>query len=119
MELITDNYPDTPDWLVVVLTLVWGVPITVAFLTYAVNQESKNNVSQERSTPKNPTRKPIPKDVKMYVWQRDQGRCVECGSKERLEYDHIIPVSKGGSNTDRNIQLLCEYCNRSKGSSIA
>ena len=66
-----------------------------------------------------PRRKPIPKNVKMYVWQRDQGRCVDCGSKERLEYDHIIPVSKGESNTDRNIQLLCEHCNRSKGSSIA
>lgn len=63
-------------------------------------------------------RKPIPKNVKMYVWQRDQGRCVECGSNERLEYDHIIPISKGGSNTERNIQLLCEHCNRSKGTSI-
>ena len=64
-------------------------------------------------------REPIPKKVKMYVWQRDGGRCVECGRKERLEYDHIIPLSKGGSNTDRNIQLLCEHCNRSKSSSIA
>ena len=60
----------------------------------------------------------IPKSVKMYVWQRDGGRCVECGSKEKLEYDHIIPFSEGGSNTDRNLQLLCEPCNRSKGSKI-
>lgn len=66
-----------------------------------------------------PTREHVPKSVKMYVWQRDNGRCVECGSNEKLEYDHIIPVSKGGSNTDRNIQLLCEGCNRSKGSSIS
>lgn len=64
-------------------------------------------------------REPIPKRVKMHVWQRDGGRCVECGSKERLEYDHIIPLSKGGSNTERNIQLLCERHNRSKGSSIS
>jgi hypothetical protein len=68
--------------------------------------------------PKPRGRPPILKSVKMYVWQRDGGRCVECGSKERLEYDHIIPVSKGGSNTDRNLQLLCERCNRSKGASI-
>lgn len=60
----------------------------------------------------------IPKAVQREVWQRDQGKCVECGSKEKLEYDHIIPVSKGGSNTARNIQLLCENCNRSKGASI-
>jgi hypothetical protein len=62
---------------------------------------------------------PIPKRVKMYVWQRDEGTCVECGSKEKLEYDHIIPLSKGGSNTDRNLQILCERCNRSKGASIS
>lgn len=54
----------------------------------------------------------------MYVWQRDAGRCVECGSKEKLEYDHIIPLSKGGSNTERNLQLLCERCNRIKGGAI-
>jgi len=35
-----------------------------------------------------------------------------------MEYDHIIPISKGGGNTDRNLQLLCEICNRKKGSTI-
>ena len=60
----------------------------------------------------------IPGDVKMYVWKRDSGKCVKCGSQEKLEFDHIIPVSKGGSNTARNIQLLCEKCNRSKRDSI-
>ena len=60
----------------------------------------------------------ISQKTKMYVWQRDGGKCVECGSKENLEYDHIIPFSKGGSNSDRNIQLLCESCNRSKSSRI-
>ncbi len=65
-----------------------------------------------------PKRQPIPRRVKMYVWQRDAGRCVECGSKEKLEYDHTIPLSKGGSNTERNLQLLCERCNRTKGSAI-
>ena len=56
----------------------------------------------------------ISAQVKREVWQRDYGKCVECGSKERLEYGHIIPFSKGGSNTARNIQLLCEDCNRKK-----
>jgi 5-methylcytosine-specific restriction endonuclease McrA len=63
-------------------------------------------------------REAIPPAVRREVWQRDQGRCVDCGSRERLEYDHIIPVSKGGSNTARNIELRCEPCNRKKGARI-
>jgi hypothetical protein len=63
-------------------------------------------------------REQIPQSVRLFVWQRDQGRCVRCGSAEKLEFDHIIPVAKGGSSTERNIQLLCEQCNRAKGSSI-
>jgi hypothetical protein len=63
-------------------------------------------------------REPIPDDVKGFVWRRDQGRCVQCGNNEKLKPDHVIPVAKGGSNTERNIQLLCESCNRAKGASI-
>lgn len=63
-------------------------------------------------------RKHIPDDVKMFVWRRDEGKCVKCDSRENIEFDHIIPVSKGGSNTARNIQILCEKCNREKGDSI-
>ena len=63
-------------------------------------------------------RKPIPEKVKMFVWQRDHGKCVYCGTNENLEFDHIIPVSKGGSNTARNIQILCEKCNREKSDNI-
>lgn len=63
-------------------------------------------------------RERIPDPVRLFVWQRDSGKCVKCGSTEKLEFDHIIPVVKGGSNTERNIQLLCEACNRSKGANI-
>lgn len=63
-------------------------------------------------------REPIPDAVRLFVWQRDQGKCVKCGSAEQLEYDHIIPISRGGSNTERNVQLLCEACNRGKGANI-
>ena len=65
-----------------------------------------------------PAREAIPDEVKVYVWNRDGGRCATCGSKERLEFDHVIPVALGGANTARNLQLLCEPCNRVKGASI-
>lgn len=60
----------------------------------------------------------ITQEVKDKVWNRDGGKCVECGSNQNLEFDHIIPFSKGGANTYRNLQLLCESCNRSKSDSI-
>lgn len=63
-------------------------------------------------------RTPIPQHVRIEVWQRDEGRCVECRRKENLEFDHIIPFSMGGADTVRNIQLLCEGCNRAKGASL-
>lgn|GEM_PF-2861523 len=59
-------------------------------------------------------REPIPKAVQTEVWRRDEGKCTNCGSNENLEFDHIIPLARGGSNTARNIQLLCEKCNRAK-----
>lgn len=60
----------------------------------------------------------IPESVRLFVWQRDEGHCAKGGSREQLEFDHIIPVALGGSNTERNIQLLCERCNREKGKNL-
>jgi hypothetical protein len=60
----------------------------------------------------------IPENVRIEVWRRDGGRCARCGSREKLEYDHIIPFSRGGTNTARNIELLCENCNRTKKDNI-
>jgi hypothetical protein len=57
----------------------------------------------------------IPQDVKIAVSARDGGRCRKCGSSEKLHFDHVIPVSRGGANTVANIQLLCGACNRAKG----
>ena len=60
-------------------------------------------------------RRLIPQDVKIAVSARDGGRCRRCGSTRRLHFDHVIPVSRGGTNSVANIQLLCGDCNRAKG----
>lgn len=63
-------------------------------------------------------RVPIPSHIMQAVWKRDMKCCVTCGSGQSLEFDHIIPVAKGGSNSINNIQLLCQKCNRTKSSKI-
>jgi hypothetical protein len=61
----------------------------------------------------------IPEDVKLLVFSRDEGACVRCGKREKLHFDHVIPVAKGGGNSEDNIQILCEYCNLQKSDKIA
>jgi hypothetical protein len=70
----------------------------------------------EKMTPN--LREQIALEVRMYVWRRDGGKCVQCNSNKNLEFDHIIPVAKGGNSTERNIQLLCLECNRKKSGTI-
>jgi hypothetical protein len=65
-----------------------------------------------------PSRKPLGREVKTAVWSRDGGRCVECGSDEDFQYDHIIPVSMGGATSVENLQILCGDCNRVKGDGL-
>jgi hypothetical protein len=60
----------------------------------------------------------IPQSMKAAVWQRDQGRCVQCGESRSLEFDHIIPFSKGGATSEANLQLLCRDCNLKKGARL-
>lgn len=60
----------------------------------------------------------IPREVRQRIWGRYGGRCAECEATDYLEYDHVIPVAKGGSNSDNNVQLLCRRCNLKKSDHI-
>ena len=74
--------------------------------------------SPKRTDPDAPKRS---KDIKSVLYRQQEGRCVGvCGSRkldiDLFEIDHIRPRSKGGTDTDENLQLLCPTCNRRKGS---
>lgn len=61
----------------------------------------------------------IPKAIKEKVMERDNGKCVICGTDKDIHFDHIIPLSKGGpSKTEENIQLLCSRHNLKKSANI-
>ena len=63
-------------------------------------------------------RQAIPDDVKQFVFERDKGQCVNCHSQVELQFDHVIPVSLGGSNSLENLQVLCGPCNRKKSGGL-
>lgn len=49
------------------------------------------------------------------VFERDNYACVYCGAiGVALECDHVVPVSRGGSNRQDNLATACVMCNRDK-----
>lgn len=68
----------------------------------------------------------LPQWLKRAVFYRDRGRCVVCGKDltgtvsrgEEVHYDHIVPLSQGGTNDPTNFQLMCKECNLKKAQQI-
>ncbi|MBA4018207.1 MAG: hypothetical protein C0483_13625 [Pirellula sp.] len=88
--------------------------VATAILRTAVGRANQTIVQKITELPG----RHIARDVRQRVWQAYGGRCADCKSDQYLEYDHIIPVAKGGSNDERNVQLLCRKCNLVKSDRI-
>jgi HNH endonuclease len=64
----------------------------------------------------------IPEWCTKAVFFRDRGKCCLCtrnlsgtlSINTGKQYDHIVPLAKGGLNDVSNIQLLCSVCNNKK-----
>jgi len=53
--------------------------------------------------------------TKRYIFDKYGNKCLKCGTKKLLTIDHVIPISKGGTNDSDNLQPLCQRCNSEKG----
>ena len=57
-------------------------------------------------------------NIREILYAAKNGKYVGCRDPMRMrnpELDHIVPRSRGGRHTDSNLQLLCGWCNRTKG----
>jgi hypothetical protein len=81
-------------------------------------QRAHATLARDGEPPSAASRERIPADVRRAVFERDRGRCADCGSDFDLQYDHVIPHSLGGASTVANLQVLCAGCNRRKGASL-
>jgi hypothetical protein len=64
----------------------------------------------------------IPRDIMLKVVRRDGQICQICHQPvpdNELEFDHVIPLSRGGPPTSDNLRLVCRSCNRKKSDSLA
>jgi 5-methylcytosine-specific restriction endonuclease McrA len=76
--------------------------------------------SPRKATPrKSDNPRHIPARVKREVWKRDHGRCTfvgdgghRCDSRRDLEFDHVVPVARGGEATSSNLRLRCRTHNQ-------
>lgn len=52
----------------------------------------------------------LPKEIKRIL----NSKCVSCGTHDRIGFDHIIPLARGGRHSVGNLQPMCTSCNSSK-----
>jgi HNH endonuclease len=89
-------------------------------LLLAVQAKKRGIVKNPRTCPAQPSSDPrhVPAAVRRAVFVRDGGACRwplasggVCGSRTRLELDHVVPVALGGKSTISNMRVLCAFHN--------
>lgn len=64
-------------------------------------------------------RRSIPKKLRAFIIDRDNGICVYCKcDPDKLVIDHIFPVSRGGTNEPGNLCVACWQCNSRKAAKV-
>ncbi len=67
------------------------------------------------------SRSPLSLALRYKILRRDRNTCQACGARApdvEVEVDHKIPVSKGGTDDEKNLVTKCKDCNRGKGNKI-
>lgn len=133
-RLLKDGLRPHPGWVSHLASKTWYSPVIDAELTAAYSlakllgpkPEPEPETAPLPTKPYLVTRRPsrvsdnprsISKRTRTRIMERDGFKCRRCGagpSDARLVVDHIIPVAKGGTAHETNLQTLCQPCNAGK-----
>lgn len=81
---------------------------------WARNNREKRNENQRLRRTLRSRKKAISYEAWQKILDRYGHKCLRCGATEDLQCDHVVPVSKGGTDSPSNIQPLCGACDRWK-----
>jgi len=101
------------DLLVGFVIIVCPIVLIIVFFKVVVTAYRKQPSIRYEVNPS--SNRYIPTAVREAVSIRDNYRCVKCSSQKNLQFDHIVAIRNGGSNTVDNVQVLCSVCNLRKG----
>lgn len=93
---------------------VGTVPLTVRIWARELGLYEPRPRRVRRPDAPSPRRHSVGHETRWIVWERDDFRCRECGSRRYLAVDHIHPVALGGTDELSNLQTLCRPCNSRK-----
>ena len=80
---------------------------------------AKRNAQGSRQRSSSTGKRYIPAPVRRAVWERDRGQCTfvgaggrRCKAQRFLEFDHVVPVARGGTATVEGLRLRCRAHNQ-------
>ena len=98
-------------WWLSLIEYIGLLDVTISFGVLWTSTVKQKDVSKRN----------VPAKVRVQVLDRDNSTCQLCGATiadgVKLHVDHIVPLSKGGTNELDNLQTLCQDCNLGKSDS--
>jgi hypothetical protein len=86
-----------------------------------LTDHGEDTLARMSSRPRTKTRRSLPASVRFEVLRRDDFTCKYCGRIAplvSLQVDHVVPLSRGGTDELRNLVAACSECNLGKSDKL-
>jgi hypothetical protein len=107
LKIVWENIQGILSYIIFSIFFLWLLSIIGSFF----DKGSNNSKSSSYFRPSNNYPENW-QEIRKQALQRDGYRCGNCGATENLHVHHIVPLSKGGSNSLSNLRTLCKNCHQ-------